>query len=85
MKPGDWVRRPMHSQCDVPTGTYLVCIKAHPAGDYTIGKVYKVVPSNPKFRMRTNQVRIRDNKREKTDFNFSEISDNYLWDYFRLT
>mgnify|MGYP007135336205 CR=1 FL=1 len=68
-------------------GTLLVCIKPHPDGFYTKGKIYKVVS----YRKHSYQggwqyagVRLRDDKRQRKDFNFIPISRNYIWKYFRL-
>jgi len=71
-KPQDLIRKP------------LMCIKEHPDGDYTVGKKYTVVDIRKMVEVsdKYTSVRIRDNKRERKDFNFNPASKNYLWRYF---
>lgn len=61
-------------------GTKLKCIKSHPDGVFTVGQIYKVAA----HRMSKGYigVRIRDDKRERKDFNFIADSKNFIWEYF---
>lgn len=67
-------------------GTLLQCKKPHEDGNFTIGKTYKVnahryrsVPGGVEY----VGVRIRDDKRQRKDFNFIPTSKNYIWKYFK--
>lgn len=64
-------------------GSEIICIKEHPDGHFTVGKVYKINA----FRTKPGYcgVRIRDDKRERKDFNFIPSSKNYIWKHFRPT
>jgi len=66
----------------VEKGTIIRCIKEHPDGHFTVGKKYKINA----YRVTAHYagVRVRDDKRERKDFNFIPASKNYFWDYFRV-
>ena len=66
----------------VVKGTEIVCIKEHPDGHFEVGEKYKVNA----YRMfgKYIGVRIRDDKRERKDFNFIKSSKNYFWNYFQV-
>jgi len=77
----------MEVQDTLPVGLELICIKDFPDGDFTIGNEYRInahrVKSVPGG---VNYVgfRIRDDKRQRKDFNLIPASKNYLWRFFRL-
>jgi hypothetical protein len=73
----------MHIVTLLPKGTELICIKEHPDGSFTIGESYKVNAHRVKGAY--IGIRIRDDKRERKDFNFIPESKNFIWKYFRLT
>jgi hypothetical protein len=58
------------------------CLKAHRDGKFTIGKSYKI--SATRETNGTISVVIRDDRRERLDFNFIPRSRNYFWRYFAL-
>ncbi|MNP04854.1 hypothetical protein D3C76_967880 [compost metagenome] len=64
----------------VPVGTLLICIQSHPDGLFTQGQIYKVNALGKR-----GGVRIRDDKRERKDFNYIPTSKNYIWAYFKLS
>lgn len=67
----------------VRRGTVIECIKpGHHAGSFTVGNVYKV--NAYQVGGKYAGVRIRDDKRERKDFNFKVGSNSYFWDYFRV-
>lgn len=70
------------TQQQLPVGTILVCIQAHPDGRYTVNDTYKVNA----YQVVENYtgVRIRDDRRERKDFNFIPSSKNYVWKYFKV-
>lgn len=67
----------------LPKDTLLECIVAHEDGSYTVGK--------RTYRVASHQVvgnyagiRLRDDRRQRKDFNFIPTSKNYIWKYFKL-
>lgn len=67
-------------QLPVAKGEIVTCIKKHPDGIYTVGKDYKI----NSYQVVGNYagVRIRDDRRERKDFNFIPTSRNYIWKHF---
>jgi hypothetical protein len=63
-------------------GTLIVCINEHPAGSFTVGKTYRI--SAYQVGRKYAGIRVRDDKRQRKDFNFTPTSNSYLWNYFRL-
>lgn len=59
----------------------LKCIAEHPDGVFIVGKSYRI--NSFRFLGKHMSVRIRDEKRERKDFNFISTSKNYLWKHFR--
>lgn len=70
---------------NLPIGTRLRCRIVHEDGDFTAGRIYKVNAyrcRNVAGKVEYFGVRIRDNKRQRKDFNFIPTSKNYIWNYF---
>jgi hypothetical protein len=69
-------------------GTRLECIEVHEDGFYTVGEFYRVnahrYRSVPGGGLNCAGIRVRDDKRERKDFNFIPTSKNYIWKFFRL-
>lgn len=65
-----------------PIGAPVICTVLHPDGNFTIGKSYKI--SSYQVVGKGAGIRIRDDKRQRRDFNFIPTSKNFIWDYFRL-
>ena len=61
--------------------TKVICIQEHPDGNFTEGGIYKV--SAYRILGKYAGIKIRDDKRQRRDFNFIETSKNYFWDYFK--
>jgi hypothetical protein len=70
------------SKIPVEIGTKLICIRPHKDGFFTVDATYKV--NAYQVVGSYAGVRIRDNKRERKDFNFILGSRNYFWNYFKL-
>lgn len=64
----------------VTKGESIVCIKDHPDGHFTVGKEYKV--NAYQLVGSYAGVRVRDDRRERRDFNFIPTSKNYFWKHF---
>lgn len=65
---------------NIEQGSLLKCYVAHPDGNFTVGRTYKV--NSYQVGVSSVRIRIRDNKRQRRDFNLLETSRNYLWNYF---
>jgi len=65
----------------LPKGTSVICTAEHPDGDFTRGKRYRI-NAHRTSGVGYAGVRIRDNRRQRKDFNFIPDSRNYLWKYF---
>lgn len=59
----------------------LTCILSYEEA-FTIGKTYKI--SAYQVLGKYDRLRIRDDKRQRRDFNFIPTSKNYIWNYFQL-
>lgn len=70
-------------QIPVEVGEILICIKKHEDGIYTLDKEYRV--ASYQVWEGYAGIRLRDDKRERKDFNFIVTSKNYLWKYFKLS
>lgn len=61
--------------------TKVRCIQEHPDGNFTVDRVYTV--GSYRELGKYMGVRVRDDRRQRKDFNFLETSKNYFWDYFK--
>lgn len=66
----------------VAIGDEVICIKEHPDGHFTLNRIYKI--NAYQVVGKYAGVRIRDDRRERKDFNFIPTSKNYLWKCFKL-
>lgn len=73
----------------IKKNTRLICKVAHPHGNFTVDNVYKVdshrLRDVPGGGLEYAGVRVRDDRRQRKDFNFIPESPNFIWDYFSLT
>lgn len=70
-------------QLPVEPGMKVVCIHGeHHSAFFTVGKEYTI----NRTRVWDNYagVQVRDDKRERKDFNFIPDSNSYFWKFFRL-
>lgn len=68
-------------------GTQIVCIAKHQHGNFTVGATYKINAHKSytyQGGVEYAGVRIRDDKRQRKDFNFIPTSKNFIWNYFKL-
>ncbi|MMZ45227.1 hypothetical protein D3C76_403860 [compost metagenome] len=68
----------------IEKGTLLICTVPHPDGDFTRGKVYKVnaISKSKKYKGTYVSIRVRDDKRQRKDFNLIPTSKNYIYSHF---
>lgn len=75
--------------CDrlpIEAGSTLYCHTKPPFGRFTVGKTYKVASRTSGVGMiQTPRLRVRDDYRERADFNFCRESRNFLFKYFHVS
>ena len=74
---------PARDSLVVKKGMKVECIAGeHHSAQFTVGKIYKV--TRTRVWDKYAGVQVRDDKRERKDFNFIPDSNSYFWKYFKL-